>query len=55
MKSSVGAKEEQFIWAACVSRYQFVSNYLTVGLAVLKEMSQALAELLSLTLPIPKN
>ena len=44
---------EELIWAAYVFRHPTVVNYLTVELAVLKEMAQELAELFGLTLPIP--
>lgn len=37
--------------AACVSRHPKGANYPTVDLAVLKEMTQALADLFGLTLP----
>jgi hypothetical protein len=37
--------------AACVSRHPSVASYFTVELTVLKEMAQALAELIGLSLP----
>lgn len=40
------------IWAASLSPHPKVANYLTVELAVLKELSQELADLFGLTLPI---
>jgi hypothetical protein len=42
----------ELIWVPFLSRRQSVSNNFTVDLAVLKELSQELAELFSLTLPI---
>jgi len=36
----------------CVSPHQSVVDYFTVDLTVLKEMSQALADLFGLTLPV---
>jgi len=42
---------EELIWAASLSRHPSVANYPTVELAVLKELSQELAELFGLTLP----
>jgi hypothetical protein len=42
---------EEPIWVPSLSPHQFFSNYLTVELAVLKELSQALAELFGLSLP----
>ena len=38
--------------AACVSRRPSGTNYFTVELTVLKEMTQALANLFGLTLPV---
>jgi hypothetical protein len=39
--------------AAFLSHHQSVANYLTVELTILKEMSQALADLFGLRLPAP--
>lgn len=38
--------------AASLSRHQSFSNYITVDLAVLRELSQELADLFGLTLPV---
>jgi len=43
---------EELILAACESRHPSVANYLTVELAALKEVSQELAELFGLSLPV---
>lgn len=47
-----GAEKLYVSAAACGSRRPTVSNYFTVELIVLKEMSQALADLLGLTFPV---
>jgi hypothetical protein len=41
--------------AAYVSHHPTGANYLTVDLAVLKELSQELADLFGLTLPVSKK
>jgi hypothetical protein len=38
--------------AACVFHHPTVANYFTVELIILKEMSEALADLFGLTLPV---
>ena len=42
----------ELIWAAYESRHPSVANYFTVDLAILKELSQELADLFHLTLPV---
>ena len=44
---------EELIWEPFLSRHQSVANYPTVDLAALKELSQDLAKLFCLTLPVP--
>jgi hypothetical protein len=41
-----------FTSVTCESRHPTVANYFTVDLAVLQELSQELAQLFNLTLPI---
>jgi hypothetical protein len=43
---------EEIIWAACEFRHPPVANYPTVELAGLKEMTQDLADLLGLAIPV---
>jgi len=43
---------EELIWAACVSGHPKGADYFTVELTVLKEMTQDLANLLGLAVPI---
>jgi hypothetical protein len=47
-----GAEKLYVSAAASLSRHPTGANYLTVDLAVLKELSQELAKLFNLTLPI---
>jgi hypothetical protein len=43
---------EEFIWEPFLSHHPSVANYLTVDLPALKEISQALADLFGLRLPV---
>ena len=47
-----GAEKLYVSAAASLSRHQSFSNYITVDLAVLRELSQELADLFGLTLPV---
>lgn len=48
----ISAFIEELIWVPSLSRHQSFSNYLSVELAILKEMSEELATLFDLTLPV---
>jgi hypothetical protein len=48
----IGISMEELIWVPCEFRHPSVANYFTVDLAGLKEMTQDLAELLGLAIPV---